>query len=146
MPDDRTFVERNRAATARIATLTTTLSEEELQSPVGAHWTVAIALAHLAFWDRRVSAVLDDTEHAGQLSFPQIDFSVNDLALPFMAALPPRYAARLAVESAETLDRRLEAFPAHLLDQLNAHNARWVDRSLHRNEHLDEIEAALNAL
>ena len=94
----------------------------------------------------RDRAVLDDTERAGQLAFPQIDFSVNDIALPFMAALPPRIAARLAVESAETLDRRLEVFPAHLLNQLNTHNARWVDRSLHRNEHLDEIEAALNAL
>ena len=51
---DRSFVERNRASTDRIRALAARLSDVEMQHPVGEHWTVAIALAHLAFWDRRV--------------------------------------------------------------------------------------------
>lgn len=144
MSTDRTFVERNRAATERIRTLATTLSDAALQQAVGEHWTVAIALAHLAFWDRRVLAVLDESEAAGRLSFPQIDFKVNDVSLPLWAAIPPRVAAQLALASAETLDRRLESFPQELLDLLNAHSERWVLRARHRNEHLDEVDAALN--
>lgn len=42
MSQDRTFVERNRAATNRLRTLVEGLSEAELQQPVGEHWTVQI--------------------------------------------------------------------------------------------------------
>jgi hypothetical protein len=140
---DRSFVERNRASTERIRTLAAGLTDAEMQQPVGEHWTVAIALAHLAFWDRRVMYVLDQTERDGALFIPEIDIFVNDLSLPLWAAIPPREAARIAIESAETLDRRLEAFPPALLAQILAHNQRWVVRALHRGEHLDEVDAAL---
>lgn len=140
---DRTFVERNQAATNRLRTLVARLSDQELQQPVGNHWTVAIALAHLAFWDRRVLLGLDVVERAGKLNIPTIDLSVNDLSLPLWAAIPPRAAANLAVEAAVALDERLAHFPPALLDELYAHNQRWVERALHRNAHLDEVEAAV---
>lgn len=140
---DRTFVERNRVATHRIRALVDRLSDQELQHPVGEHWTVAITLAHLAFWDRRVLLGLDAIEDAGKLTIPVIDISVNDLSLPLWAAIPPRVAATLAVATAAALDERLENFPPALLAELYSHNQRWVERALHRNAHLDEVEAAL---
>ena len=57
MSADHSFIEQNRASTARIRTLAA-LPDDALRVPVGEHWTVAITLAHLAFWDRRVLAVL----------------------------------------------------------------------------------------
>lgn len=145
MTQDRTFVERNRAATNRLRTLVERLSDQELQQPVGEHWTVAITLAHLAFWDRRVLLGLDTVEREGKLTIAGIDISVNDLSLPFWAAIPPQVAANLAVETAAALDERLAQFPSALLDQLYQQNQRWVERALHRNAHLDEVEAALQA-
>src|SRR5512134_3902020 len=117
---DRSFVERNRASTHRIRTLAARLSDEELQHRVGEHWTVAITLAHIAFWDRRVMYVLDMTQRDGKLFIPAIDIFVNDLSLPFWAAIPPREAARIAIETAEALDKRLEAYPAALLEEIHA--------------------------
>ena len=111
---DRSFVELNRASTERIRALAARLSDEEMQHPVGEHWTVAIVFAHLAFWDRRVMYVLDMTERDGKLFIPEIDIFVNDLSLPLWAAIPPREAARIAIETAETLDKRLEDFRACL--------------------------------
>ncbi|MBF8257320.1 MAG: hypothetical protein HW404_1827 [Anaerolineales bacterium] len=143
MTMDRSFVERNRASRERIRDLAARLSDDELQHRVGEHWTVAITLAHLAFWDRRALYVLDMTEREGKLFIPEIDIFVNDLSLPLWAAIPPRQAARLAVEAAEEVDRRLEAFPPSLLDQIYTYNQRWVVRALHRGEHLDEADAAL---
>jgi len=140
---DRSFVERNRASTDRIRALAARLTDEEMQHPVGEHWTVAIALAHLAFWDRRVLYVLDMTEREGALFIPTIDIFVNDLSLPLWAAIPPRAAARIAIETAEALDARLESYPPALLEEIHAYNQRWVVRGLHRNEHLDEVDAAL---
>jgi len=142
---DRSFVELNRTSTERIRALAARLSDEELQHPVGEHWTVAIVFAHLAFWDRRVMYVLDMTEREGKLFIPEIDIFVNDLSLPLWAAIPPRKAARIAIETAETLDQRLEDFAPALLEEIYAYNKRWVVRSLHRGEHLDEAEAALRS-
>lgn len=141
---DRSFVELNRASTQRIRALAARLSDAELQHPVGQHWTVAIVFAHLAFWDRRVMYVLDKTEQDGKLFIPQIDIVVNDLSLPLWAAIPPREAARIAIETAEVLDKRLEKYSPALLEEIFAYNKRWIIRALHRSEHLDEAEAALN--
>jgi len=140
---DRSFIERNRLSTERIRLLAAGLTDEQMQTPVGEHWTVAIVLAHLAFWDRRVMYVLDRSEQDGKLFIPEIDIFVNDLSLPLWAAIPPRQAARIAIETAETLDRRLESFPPPLLEEIYTYNKRWVDRSLHRGEHLDEADLAL---
>lgn len=140
---DRSFVDLNRASTERIRSLAGRLSDEEMQHRVGEHWTVAIVMAHLAFWDRRVMYVLDMTERDHKLFIPEIDIFVNDLSLPLWAAIPPREAARIAIETAETLDKRLESFPPDLLEEIYAYNKRWVIRALHRGEHLGEAEAAL---
>lgn len=143
MPVDRSFVEQNRASTQRIRALVSRLSEPQMLQRVGEHWTVAIALAHLAFWDRRVLFVLDRTEREGKLSPIELDITLNDLSLPLWAAIPPHEAARLAIESSEALDARLEKFPSNLLEELYKYNQRWVVRALHRGEHLDEVDKAL---
>ncbi|NTU65118.1 MAG: hypothetical protein HGB05_17385, partial [Chloroflexi bacterium] len=119
------------------------LSDVELQQPVGQHWTVAIVFVHLAFWDRRVLYVLDRTEQDGKLFIPEIDIVVNDVSLPLWAAIPPHAAAQIAIETAETLDKRLEEYSPALLEEIYNYNKRWVIRALHRGEHLDEAEAAL---
>ncbi len=141
---DASFIELNRASRERIHTFAA-LTDRALLHPVGQHWTVAITLAHLAFWDRRVLYVLDMTEREGRLLIPAIDINVNDLSLPLWAAIPPSDAARLAMEAAEACDHRLESFNHSLLEKIYEYNPRWVVRALHRNEHLDEAEQALKA-
>jgi hypothetical protein len=74
---------------------------------------------------------------------PDYDIFVNDLSLPLWAAIPPRIAADLGIETAEALDRRLEIYPADLLQLVYDKRRRYVFRADHRNEHLGEAEAAL---
>jgi hypothetical protein len=142
---DRSFVEKNRAATQRMRALADRLRDAELLRPVGEHWTVAVVFIHLAFWDRRALDVLERTEREGKLSAPEINFVINDISLPLWEAIPPSEAVRIALEAAGALDRRLEAFPPELLESIFELNPRWVDRSIHRNLHLAEAEAALEA-
>ena len=143
---DPSFVQLNRAATERLRRLVNSLTDEQLQTPMGEHWTIAICLAHFAFWERRGIYVLDATRKAGNVVSPEIDVFVNDLSLPLWAAIPSREAARLAVECADTCDKHLEAFPQDLLEQVYEDRKRTVFRALHRNEHLDEIDQALKAV
>ncbi len=140
---DRSFVQKNKASTERLKALVKNLSDNDMGRKVGADWNVAVALAHIAFWDRRVQFVLDRTQKEGKLSPVELDTTVNDLLLPTWQLVPGREAARLAVDTAAALDRQLEDFPENLLEQVSAHNPRWVTRALHRNEHLDEVDAAL---
>jgi hypothetical protein len=140
---DPSYIDQNRASTERIRALIARLNDEEMQAKVGEHWTVTIALAHLAFWDQRVRYILDITERDGKLFDLEIDIVVNDLSLPLWAVIPPRDAARICVETSDALDKRLEEFSPQLLEELYNHNKRWVVRALHRNEHLDEVDAAL---
>lgn len=144
MPLDPAYKDLNHASTERIKKLAASLSDDEMQTRVGEHWTVAIALAHIAFWDRRVLYVLDMTSKDGKLFIPEIDIFVNDLSLPLWAVIPPHEAARIAIETSEELDKRLEVYPQDLLEEIFNYNKRWVIRALHRNEHLDEVGAALN--
>ena len=143
MPIDPTYTAQNRTSQARIRKLAERLTDAEMQTKVGEHWTVGVVFAHLAWWDRRVMYVLDMTEKNGKLFVPEIDIFVNDLSLPLWLAVPPREAARIAIETSEALDKRLEEYPPALLEEIYNYNKRWVVRALHRDAHLDEADAAL---
>jgi len=140
---DRSFVELNRKSRKRMRAITDRCSEEEILTKVGEHWTVAIVYAHIAWWDRRVMYVLDMIEKNGKLFVPEIDLFVNDLSLPLWAAAPASEAVPIAMGNAEALDKRQEGYPEVLLEEIQNYNKRWVIRALHRNEHLDEADAAL---
>ena len=142
---DQSFIELNRASRERIRGLAERLTDEEMQTRVGEHWTVGIVFAHIAWWDRRVIYVLDMTEKDSKLFVPEIDIFFNDLSLPLWAVVPPREAVRIAIETSETLDKRLEEYSPELLEEIYNYNKRWVIRALHRDEHLDEADAALKS-
>jgi hypothetical protein len=145
MPIEHDYATLNRASTEHIRSLAGALNDAQMQTRVGEHWTVAIVLAHLAWWDRRVMYVLDMTEKDGKLFVPEIDIFVNDLSLPLWAAIPPQAARQIALETFEILDARIEAFPRNLLEEIYAYNPRWVVRAMHREQHWSEAEAALQA-
>jgi len=140
---DQSFIELNRISRERMLSIAGRLSDEEMLTRVGEHWTVAIVYAHIAWWDRRVMYVLDMTEKDHKLFIPEIDIFVNDLSLPLWAAVPPREAVRIAMENAEAVDKRLVEYPEDLRNEIFSYNKRWIIRALHRNEHLDEAETAL---
>jgi hypothetical protein len=140
---DKSFIELNNISRERMLAIADRLSDDEMQTKVGEHWTISIVYAHIAWWDRRVMHVLDMSEKNGKVFIPEIDIFVNDLSLPLWAAVPAREAVRIAMENAEAVDKRLETYPEALLEEIQNYNKRWVVRALHRNEHLDEAESAL---
>jgi hypothetical protein len=146
MTMDQSYIELNRVSRERMRVLAVNLTDKEMLTKVGEHWTVGIVYAHIAWWDRRVMYVLDMSEKDGKPFIPKIDIVVNDLSLPLWAVVPPRDAVRIAMETAETLDKRLEEYSLALLEEIYNYSKRWVIRALHRNEHLDEADVALKQL
>jgi hypothetical protein len=140
------YVEANTRGRERLRALVAKLSDQELALQVGAGWTVAALLAHLAFWDYRVLVLLQRWRKAGVGPSPIDVDGVNDAMKPLCLALPGREAASLAVEAAEAVDAELESLPEELMAGIGAlvqQGKFRLDRSIHRNEHLDQIEAAL---
>ena len=143
MTVDPEILAANDRSTERIRAMAEHLTEDALRHPVGEHWTVAITLAHLAFWDRRALDSLRRTVAANAPSAADVDIVVNDLSLPLWAAIPPSDAVLLALDAASEIDTFVATLEGPLAGMLLDAHPRWVRRHLHRDEHLDEAEAEL---
>jgi DinB family protein len=148
---DRTYIAENDAERARLRALVTRLTDADLARPMPAGWTVAAILAHLAFWDQRALLLLEQWERSGLLAMPRglngTDVPwINDAAKPMFLALAPRAAADLAVAIAEAVDGKVAALGEDFVARSTAAGTPVsLLRAEHRREHLDEIEAALQA-
>jgi len=136
---------RNRASRDRLAAVIAQLGDRSIPLPGG--WTAAGLLAHLAFWDRfgtaRLEKYLGDRRPM-ELGSDTLTEFINAAALAQWTATPIRTAAGLATDAAATIDRLIEGLPREAFDAIRVMNLpRILDRSLHRKEHLDEIERAL---
>jgi len=142
---DPTFRAENARERERLKSLVARLSDADLGRSVGHGWTVATTLVHLAFWDLRAVTLIDRYEREGVRPSPVDIDVVNDTVRALGAAMPPRAAARLAIEAAEAADRRVEALPDRTIEAVGAAgNPFNPSRHVHRAEHLDEIERALS--
>jgi hypothetical protein len=146
MPVDRSYIAENEAELHRLRTLVERLTDADLARPTPGGWTVAASLAHVAFWDQRILFWLDRWERGEKpRGLVEADGDwINDAGKPLCLALPPRAAARLAVEIAEQVDRRLAALTEERIASNAAAGAPlFLSRAHHRKTHLDEIERIL---
>jgi hypothetical protein len=140
------YIDANAKGRERLRALVSRLTDEELALPVGDGWTIAAILAHLAFWDYRVLTLIMRWKDVGIGPSPVDVDSVNDATKPLCRAIPGRKAADLAVNAAEAVDAELANLPEDLKPGINAlvqEGKFRLNRSIHRNEHLDQIESVL---
>jgi len=133
----------------RLQHLVERLTDAQLTTSLGGGWTVGVALAHLAFWDRRVVAQLDQWQRQGRGPDERdaLDSDVvNTAALALWQLLPPRAAAQAALDAADACDQAVAQADPRLLEQVLARRGPFtLPRAAHRAEHLDHIERALTA-
>jgi hypothetical protein len=144
MGGDASLHAENTRQRERLRALVGRLSDADLERPLGHGWTVAGALVHLAFWDLRAVVLIDRYERDGVKPSEADADVVNDTVNALGRAIPGRAAARLCLEAAEAVDRRVERLSAATLAGVAAAGQPFrPDRHVHRAEHLDEIERAL---
>jgi hypothetical protein len=137
----------NAAATARLGALADRLHHvADLATPLGGGWTVAIALWHLAFWDGRQRAALEQLAASGMLPGSDADDVTNVALAPLLAALPAGEAASAAMAAATALDAIVATLTPDALEAVRARGAgHVVARAAHRLEHIEQIERALGS-
>ena len=144
MPVSDEIARSNRTQTERLRALARRLTPEMLAVRLPRGWTVAVSLAHIAFWDRQRLCLMrrwaaGDSCHGGY------DGEVfSEVLLPFLEMIPADRVAALAVETAEEVDAFLLAVPDAVVEAALARPDRPnLDRGMHREYHLDRIERAL---
>ncbi len=138
---------QNDATRASLQALIRTLADRDFARDLGDGWTVATALAHLAFWDRRGKLLLDRWS-AGDP--PPADMpewysdTLNDSLIDEWRALPPHEAARLAMEAATAIDATIAGLGDRVAAEIVSRNEESrLTRSKHRREHIEQIERCL---
>jgi hypothetical protein len=144
---DRPFIAENTKERERLSSLVERLTDEELRLPLGDDWTIAVALAHLSFWDQRSLVLVRKWKKSGVVEPSPIDIDVtNDSLLSTWLAIPLRAAANLAVSTAEEIDRELEEASPDLITKIESLGEKFrLYRSIHRKLHVDQIVKLLNS-
>lgn len=140
------FVAENAQERTRLRALVGRLNDQDFAVKVGGGWTVAVTLAHMAFWDQLALVRTRRWKESG-VSSSALDLDlINDALLPLFLAMPPRTAASLAIAAAEAIDRELQQLSPEMVDDIQVSGGRFrLFRSEHRRRHLDQIESALKA-
>lgn len=142
------FVQENDESRRRLETLVRSLSDQDFALCTSYGWTVAALLAHLAFWDQRLVILLKRWQETGFDPSPIDSAAINDTLKVLFQALDPRAAIELCLASAEAVDAELAALTPDLVKQIEEHAQATstpirMNRSLHRNDHLKDIELLL---
>ena len=144
MPVSPAFAQSNRTQTDRLRRLVQRLDRAMLTVPLPNGWTVAGALAHIAFWDR-LRFCLMRRWAAGDMCSAAYDTNLfNETTQTFLEMIPPERAGAAAVQAAEEVDALLLQVSDEVIEAALARpDAPNLDRGSHRKEHLDRIEKAL---
>jgi len=143
------YAQDNSESRRKLETLVRGLSDADLELKVPYGWTVAALLAHLAFCDQRLLVILMRWQKEGFDPSPIDSTAVNDALKVICHALEPSRAAELAIAAAEQIDAELAGLTPDLVKQIEAHAEATstqfrMNRSLHRDGHLKDIEALIN--
>jgi hypothetical protein len=141
--------ERNRSTTDRLRALARRVTDDELARSLDPPWTTSALFAHIAFWDRFVRIRWERAAREGIRTPAPVDDAlglkdeINDASLPSWLAMPGRFAVEECLASAQAIDDLLSAVAPDVVAELvSAGQARLVDRSLHRSDHLRPLEEA----
>ncbi len=144
MPIPSTLAQGNRNQTERLRRLVSRLDASRLALRLPNGWTVAVALGHIAMWDRQRLCLMQRWAE-GKDATGSYDGNVfNDALQPLLELIPPERAAAAAVRAAEEIDALLDRVPDAVVQAALARpDAPNLNRGEHRQHHLDQIEKAL---
>jgi hypothetical protein len=146
----QSYQEQNRASLQRLRQLVERLSDDDLTRVLPSGWSVSDTLGHVAFYDRRAAILLERFATEGVLASGaegviesgDVD-TINAIIPYFTRRIPPQTMVAEAIEAAEAADRAVAALPDALLSEVERADVVALSRAEHRDEHVEEIEAAL---
>jgi hypothetical protein len=144
MPVSPDLAQSNRSQTERLRGLVLRLDEAKLEVRLRNGWTVAGALAHVAFWDRQRLCLMRRWASGDNCSGAYDGDVFNTAMQPLLEMIPPERVGPAAVQAAEEVDALLLELSDEVIEAALARpDAPNLDRGSHRQHHLDLVERAL---
>jgi hypothetical protein len=145
MTEADVLLANTRRCLARFESVVGSLDRVEPALKTTSGWTIAGTLGHLAFWDDWVRARW--TYWLGGGGFHDLPDDLTDLVNAAgqraWEAIRPDRAKSVALEAAQSVVQVLDQLPTLALqDALSTGRFAMVDRSIHWEPHLNEIETA----
>ncbi|HEX7491535.1 MAG TPA: DinB family protein [Candidatus Limnocylindrales bacterium] len=155
---DHSYNDRNAETRHRLASLVERLRPEDMllrSDPSDAEsWTIAQALAHIAFWDaslaKRWRSAITAAGAEGPIEPIGIPYAVadtiNDPLTAFVGAWTERLGLTIGIQAlaaAEDVDALIVQVGDRIPASLPAGRPSSVNRWMHREEHIEQIKAAL---
>ncbi len=149
MSEPEELLRATHASLKRLAAVIEELEELEddaMQARTGSGWTVSATLAHLAFYDDWVATRWQRRISDGW--FQDLPDDITELANAAgergWHAVTAAEARRIAHEAARAVTALLDRLPANVLeDAVGTNRPAMIDRSLHWDPHIEEIQQAL---
>jgi hypothetical protein len=144
---DQSYVTENEAERARLKVIVARLTDADMGRAMSEQWTVGVGLMHLAFWDGLSLSKFEEWERTGEVQIPPMRDMVNGInqaMLPWWRTIAPAQVRHAAVAAAEAVDSKAESLPTPIVEAILAVRPRSLTRAIHRRQHLDQIERALD--
>lgn len=139
-------VTKNRKSRKRLLNIVSSLNDQRLTRIANHGWTVSMTLAHMAFYDNYRLEQLRRWEQTGFNESKADTEAINSGLRPLLEGVDGGTATRCVVSAVEAIDQQIEDLNPRLTSEIERNGrASILDRSRHRNEHLDEIEQALSS-
>lgn len=135
----------NSAERAHLDKVIARLSPSDYGRPAGGPgWTIGGLLAHLVFWDNRALVLLAKWKKEG-IGPSLIDTDVcNESMRPLCNAVPAAVIAKMAAETAAAIDEEIDSLSPDFLARVEREGTPVrLNRGLHRNHHLAQVEKAI---
>jgi hypothetical protein len=139
------YTQPNSAERAHLDKVIARLSPSDYGRPAGGPgWTVGGLLAHLAFWDNRALVLLAKWKKEG-IGPSQIDVDVfNESMRPLCNAAPASVISKMAIGTAAAIDEEINSLSPEMLAMVERDGTPVrLNRGLHRNHHLAQVEKGL---
>jgi hypothetical protein len=139
---------RNAESRERLTRLVERLDGAALRRQMGQHWTIAAGLLHLSFWDRFTLERWIQAEREG-LATPRmvdefVEDLINDTLTPLLLVGAVERVGEQVLEAARAVDDYIGGLPEATAEQVASEGRpRLIDRSIHRREHVEEIDGLL---
>ncbi len=136
----------NAASRRKLEALVAGLTDRDLAQPVQHGWNVGGILAHLAFYDYRVIALLERWKAGAIGPSPHDVDAVNDAQKPLFNAVAPAELRRMVVEAACAVDSAIDTLDPGFLTRIEVDGTVVrLSRVMHRQHHLEQLHRALGA-
>ncbi len=146
MADLKTIIEDNKKERERLLAFMAGLKETDFRRRLPNGWSVAVGLAHLAFWDFYQATALQRWVLKGQMPPALEALAVNEPISLLSEAIPSATVTHFTKAAAEMADKEVEKLtPAQAEEFFKIGRERFLHRAQHRREHLDKITKFLDS-